>query len=305
MRLLAAGELHRGHGPARSRRRRCATWSARARICAATSCVPATAGEAVAAPRGPLRRAAGSTGPKRIWGWLAGVRLQQPASQRALEDYRGAVAALMIRREQLEAEIARAAARIAVGADRRRLMCLRGIDTLTAAGLCAEIGDFARFRHPAQVMSYLGVVPSEHSSGERRRRGPITKSGSQHARRLLIEAAWHYRRPPRVGGQPRASPTRRRAGDPGAVMEGAAAAASRLAADGAAQQAPHDHRRRRRPRARRLLLGGRDRRLNTRRGTTLVERGGGTHGPFAQSIRETPMGSRRPVGDTRCLDGGL
>src|SRR4051794_41190053 len=79
-------------------------------------------------------------------------------------------------------------------------MCLRGIDTLTAAGLCAEIGDFQRFRHPAQVMSYLGVVPSEHSSGERRRRGPITKSGSQHARRLLIAAAWHYRRPPRDAG---------------------------------------------------------------------------------------------------------
>jgi transposase len=49
-------------------------------------------------------------------------------------------------------------------------------------------------------MSYLGVVPCEHSSGERRRRGPITKSGSQHARRLLVEAAWHYRRPPRVAG---------------------------------------------------------------------------------------------------------
>ena len=85
-------------------------------------------------------------------------------------------------------------------------MCLRGIDTLTAAGLCAEIGDFDRFRHPAQVMSYLGVVPSEHSSGERRRRGPITKSGSQHARRLLVEAAWHYRRAAAGRGQPRAPP---------------------------------------------------------------------------------------------------
>jgi len=77
-------------------------------------------------------------------------------------------------------------------------MCLRGIDTLSAAGLCAEIGDFGRFGHPEQVMSYLGVVPSEHSSGAQRRLGPITKSGSQHARRLLVEAAWHYRRPPGV-----------------------------------------------------------------------------------------------------------
>jgi transposase len=152
-----------------------------------------------------LRHEVRFDGPQANWtqahlGWLAGVRLAQPASQRALEDYRGAVAGLMIRREQLEAEIARSLPASPWAQTAERLMCLRGIDTLTAAGLCAEIGDFGRFRHPAQVMSYLGVVPSEHSSGERRRRGPITKSGSQHARRLLIEAAWHYRRPPRVAG---------------------------------------------------------------------------------------------------------
>jgi transposase len=140
------------------------------------------------------------TGLRRTWdGWPAcawGSRRRSPA----LEDYRGAVHALMVRREQLEAEIARALPSSSWAQTARRLMCLRGIDTLTAAGLCAEIGDFRRFGHPAQVMSYLGVTPSEHSSGERRRRGPITKSGSQHARRLLVEAAWHYRRPPRVAG---------------------------------------------------------------------------------------------------------
>ena len=152
-----------------------------------------------------LRHEVRFDGPQANWtqahlGWLAGVQLPQPASQRALEDYRGAVGALMIRREQLEAEIARALPDSPWAQTARRLMCLRGIDTLTAAGLCAEVGDFSRFRHPAQVMSYLGVVPSEHSSGEKRRRGPITKSGSQHARRLLVEAAWHYRRAPRVAG---------------------------------------------------------------------------------------------------------
>src|SRR4051812_17826693 len=149
-------------------------------------------------------------GPQANWtqahlGWLAGVRLGQPASQRALEDYRGAVLALMIRREQLEAEIARALPGSPWAQTARRLMCLRGIDTLTAAGLCAEIGDFDRFAHPEQLMSYLGVVPSEHSSGTRRRQGSITKSGSRHARRLLVEAAWHYRQPPRVS-----EPLRRR-----------------------------------------------------------------------------------------------
>ena len=77
-----------------------------------------------------------------------------------------------------------------------RLRCLRGIDTLTAVGLIAEIGDFAAFEHPKQLASFLGLVPSEQSSGERRRQGSITKAGSRHARRLLIEAAWHYRRRP-------------------------------------------------------------------------------------------------------------
>ncbi len=80
-----------------------------------------------------------------------------------------------------------------------RLRCLRGIETLTAAGLCAEVGDFHRFARPGQLMSYLGLVPSEHSSGAQRRQGAITKSGSRHARRLLVEAAWHYRRRPAKG----------------------------------------------------------------------------------------------------------
>lgn len=163
-----------------------------------------------------LRHEVRFDGPQANWtqahlGWLAGVRLAQPGSQRALEDYRGAVAVLMVRREQLESEIARMLPESSWAQTAKRLMCLRGIDTLTAAGLCAEIGDFHRFGHPAQVMSYLGVVPSENSSGQRQRRGPITKSGSQHARRLLVEAAWHYRRPPRVAGS---LARRQRDGDP-------------------------------------------------------------------------------------------
>jgi transposase len=72
-----------------------------------------------------------------------------------------------------------------------RLRCLRGVDTLSAVGLAAEIGDFQRFERPGRLMSYLGLVPSESSSGESRRQGKITKTGSKHARRLLVEAAWH------------------------------------------------------------------------------------------------------------------
>src|SRR3954452_15919908 len=144
-------------------------------------------------------------GPERNWTqahlrWLSTVRFERSGSQRAFADYLGGVEALLVRRGQLEADIAELLPGSPWAQPARRLRCLRGIDTLTAAGLCAEIGDFARFRHPEQVMSYLGVTPSEHSSGTQRRLGPITKSGSQHARRLLVEAAWHYRRPPRVAG---------------------------------------------------------------------------------------------------------
>ena len=80
-----------------------------------------------------------------------------------------------------------------------RLRCLRGIDTLSALGLCAENGEWERFDHPDQLASYVGIVPSEHTTGPQRRLGAITKAGSTHARRLLIEAAYHYRRGPVVG----------------------------------------------------------------------------------------------------------
>ena len=80
-----------------------------------------------------------------------------------------------------------------------RLRCLRGVDTLTAVGLCAEIGDFERFAKAEQLMSYVGLVPCENTTGQQRRLGSITKTGSGHARRLLIEAAWHYRTRPKIG----------------------------------------------------------------------------------------------------------
>ncbi len=78
------------------------------------------------------------------------------------------------------------------------LRTLRGIDTVSAIGLVAEIGDIQRFAHPRHLMSYLGLVPSEHSSGNTVRRGGITKTGNAHARRLLTEASWQYRYPARL-----------------------------------------------------------------------------------------------------------
>ena len=73
------------------------------------------------------------------------------------------------------------------------LVALRGIDKLAAMVLLAELGDISRFDSPRQLMAYLGLVPSEHSSGGRRRQGAITKTGNSHARRMLVESAWSYR----------------------------------------------------------------------------------------------------------------
>jgi transposase len=131
--------------------------------------------------------------------WLAKVDLGERGAQLTLLEYLGAIDALVTRRDALEAAIAELVPGSPWAQTVARLRCLRGIDTLSAVGLCAEIGDFERFPRAAKLMSYLGLVPSENSSGEQRRQGAITKSGSRHARRLLVEAAWHYRRRPARG----------------------------------------------------------------------------------------------------------
>ena len=79
-----------------------------------------------------------------------------------------------------------------------RLRCFRGIDTLTAMVLATEIGDFRRFDRASQLMAYLGLVPMEHSSGSRERKGPITKGGNSYCRHVLVQAAWHCRYRPHV-----------------------------------------------------------------------------------------------------------
>ena len=94
------------------------------------------------------------------------------------------------------------------------LRCFRGIDTLSAMILLAEIVDFQRFTSPRQLMAYLGLVPSEYASGGSAHRGALTKAGNTHARRALVEAAWHYRHRPTVG----AALGRRSQGQPGAII---------------------------------------------------------------------------------------
>jgi transposase len=147
---------------------------------------------------GILYEDSASTWTQRHRCWLRSQDLGGGA-QATLLDYLGAVDTLELRRGQLERTISELVRGSSCEQTVARLRCLRGIDTLSAAGLAAEIGDFQRFPRPGQLMSYLGLVPSEHSSGETRRQGAITKTGPRHARRLLVEAAWHYRKTPSRG----------------------------------------------------------------------------------------------------------
>jgi transposase len=132
-------------------------------------------------------------------GWLSKLDLGERGAQVTLLEYLGAIDATVIRRDALEKTIAELIPGSPWEQTVARLRCLRGIDTLSAVGLCAEIGEFGRFEKAGQLMSYLGLTPSEDTSGDKRRLGSITKTGSRHARRLLVEAAWHYRRPPAKG----------------------------------------------------------------------------------------------------------
>jgi transposase len=151
-----------------------------------------------------LRREVYYGGPGQAWSrkhreWLASVRFSDCASQLTMADYLHAHDVLLARRDRVESELGKLAADSPCSVQIGRLRCLRGIDTLSALGLCSEVGEWDRFDHPDQLSSYIGIVPSEHTSGQQRRQGAITKAGSTHARRLLIEASYHYRRHPGVG----------------------------------------------------------------------------------------------------------
>jgi transposase len=142
--------------------------------------------------------------PWKSWGiarrkWLGEQRFEFAAQQHTFDGYLHTVDLVDHRIQALERSIAEAAEHAPWRELVARLRCLRGVDTLTALGLVAEIGDFGRFESAEEFMSFVGLVPSEHSSGERRRQGSITKVGNAHVRRLLVESAWHGRRRPKVG----------------------------------------------------------------------------------------------------------
>jgi transposase len=141
---------------------------------------------------------------KTTWGkahlaWLAGRKLQHLEQRIALEEMLHAVRQASDRIGRLEHAIRAAVPDWSLAPTAIALMALRGIDLIAATSLLAEIGDLTRFCSPRELMAWLGMVPSEHSTGEHVRRGAITKAGNRRARSMLVECAWSYRHPPRIG----------------------------------------------------------------------------------------------------------
>jgi transposase len=140
------------------------------------------------------------------WRWVRTLRFEHRAQQATLLEYIAEVEHQGQRIERLDASIDEAIvdAPAAMKAVIEALQSLRGVAKLTAVTLAVEVGTFQRFERATQLMSYTGMVPSEYSSGARAKRGSITKAGNNHLRRVLIEAAWHYRHQPRLSKRQRA-----------------------------------------------------------------------------------------------------
>jgi len=135
----------------------------------------------------------------RFFTWLTVQRWPLPALEQTFVSYRRAIDDLIARRRTVDEDL-RAALTLEPLASRvARLRCFRGLDDLSALTIAAELGDPTRFAAARHVMAFTGLIPSEYSSGASRRRGGITKTGNAHLRRILVEAAWHYRHRPAVG----------------------------------------------------------------------------------------------------------
>lgn len=146
----------------------------------------------------------------KTWGarhrsWLANLKLEHAEQRFVLEELLVAERQAGERIGRLEQAIRDALGNWSLKDIVPALMAMRGIDMISAVTILAEIGDLTRFANPRQLMAYLGLVPSERSTGDAVRRGPITKAGNGRARRVLVEAAWAYRHPARVGFEKQAA----------------------------------------------------------------------------------------------------
>lgn len=176
-----------------------------------------------------LRHGRRFTGTKKAWSkrhdvWLRAQTWSLPALDQTHRAYLRAVDEIIARLQDVERDL-RALLDLEPLRERvQRLRCFRGIDDLTALTIAAELGDARRFGTAPATMAYVGLVPSEHSSGTRRAHGGITKTGNAHLRRVLVESAWHYRHHPFVGDTLRA----RQRGAPAAIIAQAWTAQQRL-----------------------------------------------------------------------------
>jgi transposase len=128
--------------------------------------------------------------------WIRAQRFAYPAQQRVLEDYLKTVEDLAERVERLTEQVAALVQETALAPLVQALQAFRGISVVSAVTIAAEVGNFQRFATASQFMSYVGLVPSEDSTGKRRRQGAITRCGNRHLRRIIVEAAWSYRHGP-------------------------------------------------------------------------------------------------------------
>jgi transposase len=131
--------------------------------------------------------------------WLARQKLEHAEQRIVFEEMMLAIRQGQERIERLEQAIRVAVPDWSLAEVVTALMAMRGLDLISATSFLAEIGDLSRFQTPRELMAYLGLVPSESSTGNTVKRGPITKAGNQRARRMLVECAWSYRHPPRLG----------------------------------------------------------------------------------------------------------
>lgn len=145
------------------------------------------------------RRYVGAVWKRRHRVWLGNQSFEHPAQQIAFQTYINAMDQSVERKEAIERQILALLPDWSLGPVVEALQALRGVALVIAAGVVAEVGDMRRFDRPRQLMAYLGLVPGEHSSGQSRRVTGITKAGSVIARRLIVEAAWAYRMPAKIG----------------------------------------------------------------------------------------------------------
>jgi len=130
--------------------------------------------------------------------WISDIGMPHPAQQIAFQEYIDAVHENLDRVKRLTEQIRQILPEWRLAPIVDALQAARGVSLIVAVTILSELGDLNRFEHPGQLMAYLGLVPSEHSSGDNIKRGGITKTGNGHARKVLIEAAWTYRMQPRV-----------------------------------------------------------------------------------------------------------